>query len=402
MTAMQQILLSLGKKRILTRTFFDGGYTETRSTTTSTTYTTRESVTTTEATGENFAVFWMAVGDYNNTSNDNRVRFLEGTTQRQLFNLEPKDTGDDYSFGGAYAYAGGTGRTFNIQHSAESSGDTSGIQAMSAVALRLEYGDVYNVSAGTSSTTNGSTYQTKCSVNPTRTGYYVLIGSASYNMNSISTTSGFEFRIGNDTQGDYFNIFSVYRKDSTNYVPANIVKVTYVNDSSDLLVMQYLSDGTNTVNIREASLIGLYIGETLNESAENFNKFYWNEGIGSYNVSDTYTEVLSVGLANPTGNYHLILASAQLGSDNTSFSAYAKLTQNTTTILHGVEYIIEPPGGLNTQGIPQDYSIYVARIVTFTAGVPATVEWSARTEDILSNTYLTFPSIVIIDLGVAP
>lgn len=400
---MQQMLLGAIKSRILKRTFSDGGYTATRSTTTATTYTTRESVTTTESSGSSYACFWSAVADYDNTANDNRVQLLEGTTQRQLFNVEPKDIGDDYSFGGAYAYAGGTSRTFNIQHSAETAGDTSGIQALSSAVLKLEANDVFTTSAGTSTTTNGTTYQTKCSLSAPKAGYYVLIGSAAYNINTTGTTTAFEFRIGNATESDFQQCFNIYRKDTTNYIPANMVKIMYVANPNDNLVMQFLSDGTNTVSIREASLIALYIGITLDENADNFRKFYWAEAPFTVTTSSTsYTSGVEVAITNPSGNYHLVLASAQLGCDNTTYSASAKLERDGTTILHGVPFLIEPAGAPSSLGATQDYFLYVARIVTFTANTPTTLAWSFAAENAASVAYLTNATIAVMDLGVAP
>ncbi len=143
---------------LFNRTYFDAGFDTTAYTTTSTSFTTRDSVTTTEDSGKKYATFWTSTMNHADTSTDAQIRLAEGTTERQRFDIQAENTADRWSVGGLYAYDGGSNRTFNVQHATEVSA-TSTLSELSMITMRLENNDVYAHSS-TTDTTTSSTYQT--------------------------------------------------------------------------------------------------------------------------------------------------------------------------------------------------------------------------------------------------
>ena len=224
MTAIQQMLMGLGSNKITTR-YLPGGYPGTyidvlNSTTGPSGTTGYFSYGTTMGEvylGKDYMALWQATASGTSTSSDIQILLDHNSTNIFSYNVEPQDTGDNYSFGGFYGFAGDGSGGFNnlVQLGSESSSSVD-FESVQMIIMQLETNDVYNTSLGANNTTS-STYQTKCSVTIPKTGFYLIVAAAAVNASSSSGSIP-KLRLFNGSTA-YHEITSGYRKDTTNYVP---------------------------------------------------------------------------------------------------------------------------------------------------------------------------------------
>ena len=406
MTAMQQMLMSYGGDAPITLREILGGAIGTSITTRETIAgpsstqgylnSTYGVITTNSAKG--YSMLWRTTSDVNNTGGDVQVRFSDDAAIRQEFNVEPQDTSDRFSFGGVYAFQGdNTTQLMEIETGAELSSTTAGWQGVEALILTHERYDVYNTSSGTSTTTLnvlGGNYTTKCSVTIPKTGFYLLIGTGSFNTPTTTGASG--VRIWNDAGTvTYADITPVYRKDTTNWVPttlSNTVELT----SGTVVNLAFGSDGTNTASFRQATLVAIYIGTSASIPTEMPNYYYAADNNVSTTTSTSFVNKLSstFTIANPS-NTHLLIATAQLASSTTSASALAQLFNTSTSVnYNSLDWSIEA----FTTTTPPYIGLFVASLVSFTQS-SNTLAWRYRSEASGTSAAMKWAHIALIDLG---
>ena len=374
-------------KPIITRTFFDAGYTVTRSTTTSTVMASRMSLSTTEPASTNYAAFWQITHDNSSATADSRAQLFE-TSARQLQNMEPQDTTDRFASGGMYAYAGGTNKTFQIQTSTESG--THGYAGYALNALQLTAADnfVYLLSGGS---TTSTTFVTNTSTTFPEPGDYVVIGSAEL----VPASTNYDARLLYNNTTAYGTLAQGYQQDVTNYSPYfHVQRITGVTAGQTIALQRRSITAASTI-IRNSSILLLKIS-----GFENF--YYAEQPTTQATTSTTYTAELSqsFNIVNPS-NKHLVLASAMMRVNSTANSGYCKLVSiatagGTTTRDYNVEHLRE------ANGTGEWYPTIIARINDMTDAIGATdfrFEWQSRAEVAGTTIELKNMSIAIFDLG---
>ncbi len=366
--------------QVITRIFFNGGFSAT-AIALGTANTTANTVSTTETSGKNYAAFWQALLDNDSTAADARAR-LEETTVRQEFNLESQDATDQHSVGGLFTYAGGSNKTFSLT-AQEESAITSEIQDYSTMVLELKDFDKANTSAA-STTTTSATNQVKSRVTITSPGDYLIIGSASLSTSAI--TGAQTVRITDGTS-DYGILPDIYAQDTTNYVPYWHVQrlIGLTNENIDL---EFASDGTRTLDIRQASLLALNLAD--------FENVYYAEQ-QTEQTTTTTTAWNGTGLTNTfnivnTGNYHILLASAMISASATNRTVRARLFNTSTSVDYSGEHTREP------NDTAEFYPTVVSRIVTFTQA-SNTIEWEFYISGV-GTAQIKNMSITILDTGI--
>lgn len=402
MTAVQQLLMSYGSDRINVRSLPAGdilSYNSTRNSTTGPTgtfgfssYLQGSNFATTA--GRNYIALWQATVDGLSTTSDVQINAgvdLVGTLVQ--YNLEPQDTADTYSIGGIYGFAGdGNGLSPYLEYGSESSTEI-GIQSVQLMTLRLENNDTFTNSASTSTTTS-ATYQTKCSLTIPKTGFYLIIGSAAVNTATASSTIP-KVRIFDGTTA-YNEITNGYQKDTTNYIP--YASSTTLNLTQGTTIsLQYASNGTNTVNIRQACIACIYIG-TSTSAATNMLNYYYAESAATSTTTNTAFQSKTSAthtIANPS-NLHLLIGSAQVSMNNNTFSSYTELINTSTSVDYNtVDWVIEPPA------VDAYYTLFCVRLITFTQA-SNTIEWRYRSENSAATAAIKGAHYALIDLGFVP
>lgn len=361
----------------IVRTFFDAGYTATASATTAT-QTSYKTITTTETAGRDYAIFWHALMANGATNADAIGLLFESPNTRQRFNMELQDATDVHSMGGAYAYAGGTAKTFTLD-GLEEANITNNIQNYSLSGLELTTADQENYSGGQSDSTS-TTYATKASVTITQPGDYLIIASASLLQSAADVT---KCRVFDGTTA-YGESISIFAQDTSNWVPYwHARRLTLTNQTISL---QYGINATGTASIREATVIALklsgfrnsYYAEQMTEQTTTTTTAF-----GATGLTNTFT------IANPS-NKHLLIACAELRHSATNSSVVARLFNTSTSVDYAGTHRRE--ANVNTEYYP----FVVARIVTFTQA-SNTIAWQFNVTG--GTGRMRNMSIALLDLG---
>ena len=291
----------------------------------------------------NSCILWRGAVDGTSVSRDVRSRLINSDsgsvpveTALQTFNMEPQDTTDIMSSGGMVALTSGFNSTANFitQISSETAGTTVNYNNSALLRLRLGSGSssVRNTSTVTATTT--TVVAESLSIPNLSFGNdrdYLVIASAEVNLSSSSgttsfirmATQGFNTFLG--TWGDtatYGSLSPVPTIDTTNYSPYfHIEKISIASGlgSSRRVALQIFSNA-GTVSVRNMSIMLLDL--TSNTA------YYYASPANAGNTGPTYISggTTTFSIAN-TGNAHLVIASASLGSSSASLSATARLAQ---------------------------------------------------------------------------
>lgn len=401
MTAMQQMLMSYGSNKLTQRSYgmptgFDTAlYSVTGNTNQ------RGGGFTPENTGQSYLLMWSATYNGNDTSNDilagiSIVNELATTIGTIEYNVEPKDTADYYSIGGIYGYNGVTdqGKYFSLIYGTEASNTTT-MDSSGALVLTLAGNDVYTVPSPTSET--AATWLTVGSVTVPTTGFYVLMAHGSL---MASVTSGTLPRVrvfdGTNSMGEITN---GYRKDTANNVPYNHVEVRQFT-ANTIISLQIQGDGTNTTTISNPGLAILYIGASTSEPVNMPNFYSASSAAQSTTTSTSFTTKASgtFTIANPS-NQHLLIASAHVAINDTSYSVFSELINTSTSVdYNDIDWVVEAPAAPVSSN-PQWYTLFLVRTVTFTQS-SNTIAWRYRSENTAATAYIKDATLVLIDLGV--
>lgn len=366
------------------RIFYESAYTASRLTTTATTSIDTNIITGVNSGVNGLVVFYQGTTDVNSTAADVRFNLLSGSgvTGSVLMglNMEPQDTTDRFSMGGGYFDLSETAARFTASFSQETAANTAGYAGYSLVALQLTASESGSHSAGATAY-RSTTYTTKTSV-PVPAGTYIVIGSAAV----LPQDAGVVGRVRMfDGTNQYGEMFDIYEQDTTNWSPYwHVFRRTVAGTTT--FSLQARSDGSNDIEVRQASVI------TLNTA--QFPNVYYAERTGSFSTtSTTYVNAMSGAftIANPS-NKHLLLASAMLSGSSTADSFGCKLRNTTTAVDYIPEHLREP------NSTAELYSTVVCRIITF-SGASNTIAWQLDCETGGTTGHLKDMTIAILDLG---
>lgn len=364
----------------ITRTYYDAGYT-TAATAINTTEATHKTISTTETAGDEYAFFWQAILDHSGVAEDAIAILDESPTERQRFNLESQDATDQHSVGGAYAYAGGTNRTFTL-NSIEEAAATNEIENYSLCGLKLVASDEFGHSAGQTDSTS-TTYATKTSVT-VGAGTWLIIASASI-LQSAAGVSKVRLFDGTNTLAEQSGNF--YAQDVTNWIPFWIVERVTTTGTTTYSLQNGRVGATGTASIRQATVVALDLSQFENE--------YYAEQRTNQTTTST-TAWAGTGLsnaftfANPS-NKHLLLGCAWIQSSATNRSTNARLFNVTSSTDYVGAHIRE------ANATTERYPTFVAQIVTF-ANATETIEWEHYMSAAGTST-IGEMAIAILDLG---
>lgn len=376
------------------RTIFDSGVT-TAPTEISTTQTAHASISTTESSGDRFAVFWQSIIQHNSTAADAIAILFESPTEIQRYNVESQDVTDQFSLGGAYAYSGGSARTLSVDSDEETSGAGNEIQDYGLCALKLEplttisgtvvSGDAFNHSAAQSDSTS-TTYATKASIN-LGAGDWLIVASASLAQSAAGVT---KVRVFDGTTALTEQSGTLYAQDTTGWIPFNFVGKVSPTTSTTYSLQNARVGATGTARIRQATILALdlskfdnnYYAEQLTAQTTTTTTAFGGTGLSS-----TFT------IANPS-NYHLVIGTAICGSSATNRSTRARLFNTTDSTTYSGETRRE------ANATAERYDIFSARIVTFNAA-SQTIAWQHSISAPGTST-IDEMAIAVLDLGYAP
>lgn len=364
------------------RTFFDSGVTTTPVEVT-TTQTSRASITTTETTGDRFATFWQSINQNNSVAADQIALLFESPTERQRFNLESQDATDQHSMGGAYAYTGGTARTFTLDSLEEAAGAGNEIQDYGLCALKLVTEDDFQHSSGQTDSTS-TTYATKASVT-VGAGDWLIIASASILQSAAGVS---KIRVFNGTTALAEQSGTFYAQDTTNWIPFNFVEKVTTAGSTTFSLQNARVGATGTASIRQATIIAIDLSK--------FDNTYYAEqrtaqtttstvAFGGTGLTNTFT------IANPS-NKHLLIGNAICGISATNRSTQARLFNTTSSESYSGTSLRE------ANATTERYDIFVGRIVTF-ASASQTIEWEHNSQGGAGTSTIAEMAIAILDLG---
>ena len=348
------------------RNFFTNGYNSGRLSTTSTAYIAAQTLTTTEISGTDYVAFWQSTVDNNSVTLDSRTQLFE-TSVRQSNAIESQDATDALSVGGAFPYAGGTDKTFQIQYSSEGT-NLMGIAGRALNVLALDPSDKWAHNAGTTNATANAV-----SVTITEPGDYFVIGTGVVGAGdsaAIFDGSTLYGAIGVSMNQDATTVSAFW----------HIEKLTLTNET--------LSVRCTLGFVRQASIIAL--------RADKFKNTYWAGFAGTQVTTTSSTFVTgqtnTFTIENPA-NYHLVLGSGYIQSSATNSSAGAKLINTSRNINYNVSHFRE------NNAATEWYPTVVTRLTSFVDPTP-TLEWQFYSES--NNTArLRNTAIAIFDLGIA-
>jgi len=362
------------------RIFYESPYVETRSTQNSTANFNINTISAVNSGVNGLAVFYMATTDLNNASFDVRLNLVSGSTTVIGLNMEPQDTTDRFSMGGAYFDLSETNGVFTSSFSAETDLNQSGYAGYTLIGLQLTGSDSGSHSAGATDY-RSTTYATKTSVTMPA-GNYIVIGSAAV----LPQDNGVVGRVRMfDGTNQFGEMVDVYEQDTTNWSPYwHVFRTTRTGTTT--FSLQARSDGSNDIEVRQASVIVL--------DTSQFPNVYYAERTSSFSTtSRPYVNAMtgSFTIVNPN-NKHLLLAAAMLsGSLAANSSFYCKL-RNTTTSTDYIPEQYREPNATN-----ENYPTVVSRIVSF-SGASQTIAWQLG-QEVNSTGHLSNMTIAILDLG---
>lgn len=372
----------------ISRVFYFSPYTASRITSTLTSASSANVIGSVNSGSKGLAVFNMGTLDLSSTAADVILNLITGSSTASGsavvvgFNLEPQDTTDRMSVGAGYFTASATLRQYTSSFTQETAGNTRGLSGYSLVAIQLTGSETGNHSAGATSYRN-TTYSTKTSIS-LPSGSYIVVGSAAVNPQDSGVVGRVRMFDGTTTYGEMFDI---YEQDTSNWSPywfvfrANPTTTTTYS-------LQARSDGSNDIEVRQASVIALELNKFP-------NTYTYQSTSGFTTTNSTFQNVYNTGnftVVN-TGNYHLLLAAAFL-SGSTNTNSFGTILTNTATSVDYIPEHLREPNNVN-----EEYPTVVARVVTFTQATN-NIAWRLRAAN-GGTARLVEPRIFVLDLGVS-
>jgi hypothetical protein len=189
-----------------------------------------------------------------------------------------------------------------------------------------------------------------------------------------------------DGTNQYGEMFDIYEQDVSNWSPYwHMFRRTTTGTTT--FSLQARSDGSNDIEVRQASVIVL--------NTAQFSNVYYQEKTGSFSTTSTaYTTAMTASftIANPS-NKHLLLAAAMLSGSSTADSFACRLRNTTTSTDYAPEHLRE----MNSTA--ELYPTVVCRIVTF-SGASNSIDWEFNVETAGSRAHIKDMTVAVLDLGI--
>lgn len=315
------------------QTFYAESNTE--STTTSTSDQDKVTLTQTPDANSDYFIFGCSLLGYSGSTADTRHKLVNTTsaTTFNTINVEAKDATDYTSFFGATKETFGASpasQTWKIQYSSESGLHTAKIKEGRILAVKKDSNDQYAESLGDSTTTSAS-FQTKVTLTwtPGSQGNYTFVFVADVNDNNTGALFVTQLDVDGTTQ---YVASDRYIDDTTSYVSImGVVPGINLTAASHTITLQFKSDGTNTVTIRNAKIIALR--ESDFDVAQTVR-----QGTRQTRTASTYADVTGATLTfTPAAVEHIIFAGSIFDHSSITSSGYNQLLEGSTTIAEMTE-----------------------------------------------------------------
>lgn len=372
---------------MITRSFVEYAYTESRTQYTSNVYTPIARINNVPGANPGTAIFWMGAVDINSVSFDRRLRITSSLGGTALQNIESQDVTDDSYLGGMYFYTGSVNSSWVMEFSPETSSVAAGYAGYALTALALTPGDTIAYSLNLSSYRN-STFSNKVSmtVSAGELDLDTLI-IASAGIGGDDTAVNGRVRLFDGTTG-YGQVDDVYMQDTSNSTPYWFFKRFVIPGvTSRTFSIQGASNGDDDLEIRNATIASLDLS--------NFENYYYAEFTGSVSTTSQIginAWSSSFNIVNPS-NKHLLLACGFLSGSSNANSFTCQLINTSTSTAYTVEHVRE------MNSTTEDYPNVVARIVTFTQ-TTNNLSWQYYVETAGTRAHMSNMAFAILDLGV--
>jgi hypothetical protein len=297
------------------------------STTTSTTYQDKVTLTFTPEDGSTYLIIASWLMSNTSTSYQVKAKLTRTTGTAKDFNeliYQPKSTLDNISGGAIGIDSFGTSpgpQTYKIQFCTSNASGTAKIKEARIFAIKLNSLDAY-AQAEDRTTTTSTSWQDKTTLTftpPTQDDYLIL----AYATADGSSTS-YDFKVQLTIDGTAYSTVNIRTVNSANRYPWAVSKVVNLTAASHTIKIQYCSASTSgTAGIAHARIVALNLSRFQ-------NLYYAEDEARTTTTSTTYVDKLSLTQTPPAGDY-LILGVAGLDEASTSYNAYAQMVRDTSS-----------------------------------------------------------------------
>jgi hypothetical protein len=235
---------------------------ESRSTTTLTSYQDKTTLTFTPGSQGDFIIIATAILDGSSTSYDFKCQLLVGATTYSITNIEPAYAANRYSWG-VFVRVNllASSQTIKIQYCSENTGATAGIANARIVVLRADqFLNNYYAESNARSTTTLTSYQDKTTLTQTPQAQdHLVIGCAGADGSSTSYSTYGQLIEGATVYGEML----IETKDGTNRgYPYFMMYKKALSATSTTWKIQYRSENTGaTAGIQDARIIVIQLAE---------------------------------------------------------------------------------------------------------------------------------------------
>lgn len=306
------------------------------STTTSASDQDKTTLTFTPDANKDYFIFGCALIGFSGVTADSRAK-LVNTTSATTFNsiaVEGKDATDYFSFAGLTKESFGASpasQTYKIQFSSESGLHTAKIKESRILALRKESQDQYAESLG-DSTTSGTTFLNKVTLTftPSTTGSYTFIFCADCSIDATGTAF-FETQLDIDSTTQYVRS-ARHLDDVTTFCSImGVVPNVSLSNASHTITLQYKSDGTNTMTIRNAKIIALRQSDfSVVQTAHQQTR--------QTRTASTYADVSGATVTfTPAAAEHILFAGSMFDHNSITSSGFNQFLEGATVIAEMTE-----------------------------------------------------------------
>jgi len=299
---------------------------DTQSTTTSTSWQTKTSVTFTPTTAQDWLIFGFAEYKGSRSSYSAMVPVtVDGAAVSSVIN-EANDATDYRSFTTVkVSNLTAAAHTIALQYRSENSGATTYIRNARVVAIPKGSLEMFSAASdATTALTNTMTDRATLGWTPATAGEYLLVWSA-----EVSASTGYSTLVEARYGGAAWDSATVESKDNTDYFPFTSFAVADCTATAQTITLAAAREGgTTTQNIRNARLAAVRL---------TGGRFAGMQSVSSDSeattTSTTFQEKLTkTWTVGTTGNW-LLLSSARVNGTNASYSVEARFQLDDATVL---------------------------------------------------------------------
>ena len=303
------------------------------SSTTSTSYTNKTTMTFTPNSSDDWIIFAFAEFKESSTSYRAGVQFAIDAAVAQDSDVAPKDTTDYQSFMGMKVVTlPAASHTFSIDYKTSNAGGTAYIRNARIVAVRKVALELYSNDGGDtgSDLTTTETDYASVSFTPPSTSDYLFIYSAEWNAATTSYNTVIEGGFYNGTQY-YFDTTTVTSSDANNWY--TFVGQKTANCSAGVqvtaTVKAYKQSGSSAVHhIKHAR------AAAFNLNTGRFSNFQMQRDDNETTTSSTsWQQKITKSISVSTAQDWLVLCTFRLGNSSTSYSSESQVQLDNTTTM---------------------------------------------------------------------